>query len=120
MQVTLFMALKSANIADDAAEKVVHAFEEHIDMAISEAMKHYEDRISAMQTVIEAKLDTGFKQIDARIAGLDAKFNGLDGKFEGRFAGMQTSIDILKWALVTQATLLVIGGAVISAVKLLT
>ena len=49
MHITLFRALKDANIADDAAEKVVHAFEEHIDMAISDAMKHYDDRITAMQ-----------------------------------------------------------------------
>ena len=48
MQVSLFRALQSAHIDDEAAEKVVDALEEHIDMAVSEAMKHYDDRIIAM------------------------------------------------------------------------
>jgi len=34
MEVLLFRTLKSLNIGDDAAEKVVDALEEHIDMAV--------------------------------------------------------------------------------------
>jgi hypothetical protein len=113
MHITLFRALKDANIADDAAEKVVHAFEEHIDMAVSEAMKHYDDRITAMQSVIEAKLDAGFKGIEARIAGVD-------GKYEGKVSGIQTSIDVLKWLVIAQASLLIIAGSYVSWVRFAT
>jgi hypothetical protein len=108
MHVTLFRALRSANIAEDAAEKVVHAFEEHIDMAVAEAMKHYDDRITAMQTVLETKLDTGLKNIEARFAG-----------FEGKLTGMQTSIDVLKWAIIAQGTILMIVGVATGFIKLI-
>jgi hypothetical protein len=101
MHVSLFRALKSANISDEAAEKVVHAFEEHIDMAVAEAMKHYDDRITAMQTVIEAKMDAGFKSMD------------------GKLNGVQTSIDILKWVLITQGTLILVAGTLAGYVKIL-
>lgn len=101
MHVSLFRALKSANISDEAAEKVVHAFEEHIDMAVAEAMKHYDDRIIAMQTVIEAKMDAGFKSMD------------------GKLNGVQTSIDILKWVLITQGTLILVAGTLAGYVKIL-
>lgn len=109
MQISLFRALKSINIPDAAAEQVVHAFEEHIDMAVSEAMKHYDDRITAMQTVLEAKLDAGFK-------GFEGRFTGI----EGRLTGMQTSIDVLKWAVITQGTLLLLAGTIAGYVKLAT
>jgi hypothetical protein len=113
MHITLFRALKDANIADDAAEKVVHAFEEHIDMAISDAMKHYDDRITAMQTVLEAKIEAGFKNVDARLTGMQS---GIDGKF----SGMQTSIDVLKWLVIAQASLLLIAGSYVSWVRFAT
>jgi len=113
MQVSLFRALKSANISDGAAEKVVHAFEEHIDMAVAEAMKHYDDRITAMQSVLEAKLEAGFK-------GIEAKFDGKFAAFEGKLSGMQTSIDVLKWAIITQASLLLLAGTIAGYVKLAT
>ncbi|VWX51076.1 hypothetical protein [Novosphingobium sp. 9U] len=116
MQVSLFRALKSANISDDAAEKVVHAFEEHIDMAVAEAMKHYDDRITAMQSILEAKIDAGFKNIEGRFTGIEGRFTGI----EGRMTGMQTSIDVLKWLFITQATLLLIAGTVAGYVKLIT
>lgn len=101
MHVTLFRALRSANITEDAAEKVVHAFEEHIDMAVAEAMKHYEDRITAMQSVLETKLDSGMKGIGAKLTG------------------MQTSIDVLKWAIIVQGTILAIVGVATGFIKLI-
>jgi hypothetical protein len=113
MQVSLFRALKSANIDDEAAEKVVHAFEEHIDMAISDAMKHYDDRITAMQSVLEAKLDAGFKSMDARMTGMQTGFEGTFKGFEGKMSGMKTSIDVLKWLVLAQASLLALAGALI-------
>ncbi|MBB4859175.1 hypothetical protein HNO88_002504 [Novosphingobium chloroacetimidivorans] len=113
MQISLFRALKSINMPDAAAEQVVHAFEEHIDMAVSEAMKHYDDRISAMQTVLEAKIDAGFKSIEAKFEG---RFTG----FEGKLSGMQTSIDVLKWVVITQASLLLLAGTIAGYVKLAT
>lgn len=119
MQVSLFRALKSANISDEAAERVVHAFEEHIEMAVAEAMKHYDDRITAMQSIIEAKLDAGFKGIEARIAGLDGKISGVDGKYEGKFAGIQTSIDVMKWVLIAQASLILLAGTIAGYVKII-
>lgn len=108
MQVSLFRALKSANIADDAAEKVVHAFEEHIDMAVSEAMKHYDNRITAMQSVLEAKIDAGFK-------GFEGRFTGI----EGQLSGMRTSIDVLKWVAIIQGTLIVCAGTLAGFLKVL-
>lgn len=129
MQVSLFRALKSANIDDEAAEKVVHAFEEHIDMAVSEAMKHYDDRITAMQSVIEAKLDAGFKGVEARIVGVESKIEGRLSTIEGKFAGieehiddkvgtMKSSIDGLKWYIIILGSLMttaVAAGGVLTA-----
>lgn len=70
-------------------------------MAATDAMKHYDDRITAMQTALEAKLDSGLKSIDARLTG------------------MQTSIDVLKWAIIVQGTLLVIVVTVTDFIKLI-
>jgi hypothetical protein len=80
---------------------VVHAFEQHIDMAVTDVMKHCDDRITAMQTVLETKLDSGLKSIDARLTG------------------MQTSIGVLKWAIIVQGTLLVIVATVTGFIKLI-
>ena len=93
MHITLFKALKNANISDDAAEKVVHAFEEHIDMAVAEAIKHYDQRLTAMQAILEARLESGLK-------------------------GVQTSIDVLKWYIVVQGSLMaaaVATGGILTA-----
>ncbi|MGE4404289.1 hypothetical protein [Pseudomonas sp.] len=115
MHVTLFRALQSANIPDDAAERVVHAFEEHIDMAITEAMKHYDDRITAMQAVLEAKIDAGFKNMDGRFTGIAGEISGI----KGDFSGVRTSIDVLKWAVIAEGTLIMLAGAITGYVKLL-
>jgi len=92
MHITLFKALKNANISDDAAEKVVHAFEEHIDMAVAEAIKHYDQRLTAMQAILEARLESGLK-------------------------GVQTSIDGLKWFLILQGAALVGIASYVQLVK---
>lgn len=96
MQVALFRALKSANIDDDVAEKAVAVVEEHIEMAVARAVQPLDQKISS----IELKLEQGLKVID------------------GTLKGIQTSIDILKWAVITEGTLIVIGGAIAGYVKL--
>jgi vacuolar-type H+-ATPase subunit E/Vma4 len=124
--------LKSANIDDAAAEQLVHAFEEHNQMAISEAMKFYDQRITAMQAILEAKLDAGFKSIDARFEALDARFEAVEARIagvqagtEGKFSGiedkikaMTTSVDGLKWYIIILGSLMttaVAGGGVLTA-----
>ncbi len=52
MQVTLFKALKSINIADDAATDVVAQVEEHIAMKINEATKGLEAQLKAQTWLI--------------------------------------------------------------------
>ena len=141
MKISLFRALRSINIDDAAAEQLVHAFEEHNQMAISEAMKFYDQRITAMQSVLEAKLDAGFKGVEARIAGVEAKFDGkftaIEGRLsniEGKFAGidehvddkvgaMKSSIDGLKWYIIVlgslMATAVAAGGVLTAYVQLI-
>lgn len=97
MQIALFRALKSANIDDDAAEKAVAVVEEHIEMAVARAVQPLDQKISS----IEIKLEQGLKAID------------------GTLKGIQTSTDVLKWAVITEGTLIVIGGAIAGYVKLI-
>lgn len=67
MEVLLFRALKSANIDDDTAAKVVEALEEHIDVAIGQANK-----------ALEAKLDGIKMSMDAVNKGVDVVGKGVD------------------------------------------
>ncbi|WP_333574083.1 hypothetical protein [Sphingomonas sp.] len=60
MEVLLFRALKSANIDEETAAKVVEALEEHIDVAIGQANK-----------ALEAKLDGIKMSVDAVNKGVD-------------------------------------------------
>jgi len=99
MQVSLFRALKSANIDDEAAASAVAVVEEHIDMAVGRAVQPLEQKIAAldgqiksMHTAFEAKLESGLK-------------------------GMQTSIDGLKWFLILQGTALVGIASYVQLVK---
>lgn len=85
MQVTLFRALKSANVDDETAHKVVDAIEEHIDMAVGQANKALETKIESMQSNMETTLKSG-----------------LDG--------MRTSIDGIKWWIVGVGSVLVAAG----------
>lgn len=127
MQVSLFRALRSANIAEDTAEQVVHAIEEHIDMAVTEAMKHYDDRITNMQTVLEAKLDSGLKNIELGIKGFEGKLTGFEGKlagsdgkidgFQGQLKAMQGTIDMIKWVVIIQTGVLTSVGVLFGAIK---
>lgn len=89
MQVTLFRALKSANIEDEAAAKAVAVVEEHIDMAVSRAVMPLEQKIAGLETTLEKGLK-----------------------------GMQTSIDGLKWYMIGLGSLMTIiatAGAVLTA-----
>lgn len=98
MHVSLFKALRAANVDDASAETVVRAVEEHIDMAVADAMKHYEEKLSAMQAILEAKIEHGLK-------------------------GVQTSIDGLKWYVIIVGTLLTtavaVGGVLTAYVQLI-
>ena len=53
MEVLLFRTLKSLNIGDDAAEKVVDALEEHIDMAVGQANKALEAKLDSIKASID-------------------------------------------------------------------
>lgn len=77
MQVSLFRALKSANIGDEMAAKVVVEVEEHIDMVVGRAVQPLEQKIgalegklTAMQSVLEAKLEGGLSGMRTSIDGL--------------------------------------------------
>lgn len=67
MEVLLFRALKSANIDEETAAKVVEALEEHIDVAIGQANK-----------ALEAKLDGIKMSMDAVNKGVDVVSKGVD------------------------------------------
>lgn len=54
MEVLLFRALKSANIDDDTAAKVVEALEEHIDVAIGQANKALEAKLDGIKMSVDA------------------------------------------------------------------
>lgn len=77
MQVSLFRALKSANIEDEAAARAVAVVEEHIDMAVGRAVQPLDQKISAlegkltaMQTVLEATMNSGLRGMQTSIDGL--------------------------------------------------
>ncbi len=61
MQITLFRALKTISLDDETAEKVVEAVEEHIEMAVGQAVKPLENKIDTLMvqiTALSAKIDT--------------------------------------------------------------
>lgn len=94
MQVTLFRALRSVNIDDETASKVVDAIEEHVDMAVGQANKTLEAKIDAMQLNMETTMKSG-----------------LDG--------MKTSIDGIRWWIIGVGSVLVataIAGGVLTSV----
>ncbi|MBB3694857.1 MULTISPECIES: hypothetical protein [unclassified Sphingomonas] len=99
MQVTLFQALISANIAEDVAARAVAAVEEHIDMTVGDAIKPLQAEMSALRTTVDAKLGT------------------MEAKLEAGLKGMQTSIDGLKWFLILQGTALVGIASYVQLVK---
>ena len=84
MEITLFRALKSISIDDDIAEKVVEAVEEHIEMAVGQAVKPLENKIDTLK----AQIDT----LVVQISTLASKIDSVD-------KGMSTSITALKWWL---------------------
>lgn len=91
MQVPLFRALKSINIEDEIAERAVAVLEEHITMAITQAVIPLERKIDSLQATIEQ----GFK-------------------------GNGTSIEALKWTVGIQTKVLgaagIIGGVVATVI----
>ncbi|MBW6532607.1 hypothetical protein KZ820_17840 [Sphingomonas sp. RRHST34] len=99
MQVTLFQALISANVAEDVAARAVAAVEEHIDMNVGYAIKPLQAEIAAMRTT------------------MDARFGSMEAKLEAGLKGMQTSIDGLKWFLILQGTALVGIASYVQLVK---
>lgn len=61
MQVPLFRALKSVNIEDEIAARAVAVLEEHIEMAVGQAVKPLENKIDTLMIQIGAlstKIDT--------------------------------------------------------------
>lgn len=89
-------------------------------MAVTEAMKHYDERITNMQTVLEAKLDSGLKNIEAGIKGFDGRMAGMDGKidgFQGQLKAMQSTIDMIKWMVIIQTGIMASIGVIATAFK---
>ena len=100
MQVSLFRALKSANIEDEAAARAVAVVEEHIDMAVGRAVQPLEQKIAGLELK------------------LDQKFGTLDIKIDSGLKGIQTSMDGLKWYVIVLGSLMataVAAGGVLSA-----
>ena len=58
MQVVLFRALKDAKVTDDKAAAVVTAIEEHVDVAVGQANKALEAKLTAIDSKIEATRST--------------------------------------------------------------
>ncbi len=90
MQVSLFRALKSANIEDDVAAKAVEVVEEHIDMAVGRAVQPLEHKIT----------------------GLDLKIGTMESKLDSGLKGVQTSIDGLKWYIIILGSLMTTAATV--------
>jgi K+/H+ antiporter YhaU regulatory subunit KhtT len=74
MEVLLFRALKSANIDDDTAAKVVEALEEHIDMVVGQANKALEAKLDGMKF----NMDSMKMSIEAVNKGVDVVGKGVD------------------------------------------
>jgi len=74
MEVLLFRALKSANIDDDTAAKVVEALEEHIDMVVGQANKALEAKLDGMKS----NMDSMKMSIEAVNKGVDVVGKGVD------------------------------------------
>jgi hypothetical protein len=66
MQLTLFKALQSIKLSDEAATAVVDQIEEHIAMKINEATKGLEMATKAL----EAKLDSTSKGLEAQLRAM--------------------------------------------------
>lgn len=58
MQVLLFRALKDANVPDDTAASVVKAIEEHVDVAVGQANKALEAKLTGIDSKIETTRST--------------------------------------------------------------
>ena len=97
MQVTLFRALKSANIDDEAAAKAVAVVEEQIDMAVGRAIEPLRQQIAGLELK------------------LDQKMGALENRIDSGLKGMQPSIDGLKWYVIITGSVMTaaiaFGGA---------
>lgn len=91
MQVTLFKALKSIKVDDDAATAVVASLAEHVDIMIGDANKG-----------LEAKTD-----------GLKAEINALQTVISTQYGAMRDSLQDVKASQSRQTTFL---GAMIAIV----
>ena len=58
MQVLLFRALREANVDDDKAAAVVAAIEEHVDVAVGQANKALEAKLTGIDSKIETTRST--------------------------------------------------------------
>ena len=58
MQVLLFRALKDANVDDDNAAAVVATIEEHVDVAVGQANKALEAKLTGIDSKIETTRST--------------------------------------------------------------
>lgn len=96
MQVTLFRALRSVNIDDEIAQKAVEAVEEHIEMAVGQAVKP-----------LENKIDTLMAKIDV----LSTKIETVNTGMASAVSNVRADILTLKWLGGATATVIAAAGA---------
>jgi len=105
MQVTLFRALRSISIDDEIAQKAVEAVEEHIEMAVGQAVKPLENKIDTLLIQIAA-LST---KIDTVSTGTQTAISNISGEMKS-----------VKWVSVgTTGFIALFGAAATLAAKLI-
>ena len=73
MHVTLFKALKSAKVDDDAATAVVEQMALHV----------------------ESVVNTNIRAVEARIAGVEARLTGVEAKLEAKIDALDSKMTFL-------------------------
>ncbi len=103
MQVTLFRALRSISIDDEIAQKAVEAVEEHIEMAIGQAVKPLENKIDTLIAQI-ATLST---KIDMVGTGTQTAISNMRGEMQAVSGEMKS----VKWVSVGTTGFIALFGA---------
>jgi hypothetical protein len=80
MQVTLFKALKSANVGDDEATAVVEQMALHVESVVNNNIRAVDSRIAGVEgrlAGVEARLTSVEAKLEAKIDALDSKMTFL-------------------------------------------
>lgn len=75
MQITLFKALRNADIPDDAATAVVDQLEEFIAVKITDANKGLDLKITEANKGLDLKITEANKSLEASLKSLEARLD---------------------------------------------